>query len=198
MPTDELDAKRNAAIPGMNQRVGAPPKGAAVAGLGDALSRDDHTLAVALADLEARVQGIGMNPNGAPLQQWQKDEALERYLVLREMADEQRAKREGEEQQRRDRAIAEERVKLEALRDEAMAEDARAKLQLEQQRIEVDKARVVVDAIAKIGSDPGMREQFGPLLAALSTRLLEGTTTGVTDKDVVTLRQIPADPKPKE
>lgn len=198
MPSEERDALLNAQIPGMNQKVGAPPKGAAVSALGDAVTADDFQMSMMLQRLQEEMSGTALNPDGSRFTREQVVYAEQRYMQLREFADMQRAQREAEAQQRRDRQVAEEKNRLEEERNRIQEGEVAGRLAIEQQKIEIEKAKVMVDAFVRIGSDPAMSEKFGPMLEALSQKLLSGSSIGVSGEEVTKLRLISTAAKPVE
>jgi hypothetical protein len=197
MPTEEEDDRKNRSIPGMNQKVGAPPKGTAGAKLSDVIDTDDADVQRILESLRQQ-QGEWDHISGRQRDPQERREAQILYLEIKEHADQARARREAESQQARDRAIAEEKNRLEEERNRISEGEVAGRLALEQQRIEIEKARVVVDAIEKIGRDPAMREQFGPMLEALSQRLLTGTAIGVGEQEARKLKFISMAAKPPD
>lgn len=198
MPTEERDALLNAALPGMNQKVGAPPKGAAVSSLGDAITAEDFQMQMMLQRLQSEMSGAEINPDGSRYTRAQIIDAEMRYMQLREFADMQRAQREAEEQQRRDREVAEEKNRIAEAEIAGKLELEQQRIDIEQQRIEIEKAKVVVDAMARIGADPEMRKQFLPMLEAMAQRLLAGTSIGVSSEDTTKLRLIASAAKSPE
>lgn len=196
MPTDDLDNERIRNTPGMNQKVGAPPKGAAVSALGDQITAEDFQMAQMLQRLQSEMSGAEINPDGSRYTRAQIIDAEMRYMQLREFADMQRAQREAEAQQARDRELVAEQNRITQAEIAGKLELEQQRIDLEQQRIEIEKAKVVVDAMARIGADPEMRKQFGPMLEAMGQRLLAGTAIGVSDADATKLRLISTAAKP--
>jgi phage-related minor tail protein len=117
--------------------------------------------------------------------------AQDRYLRLRDQADTARARREGEEQARRDRAVAEQRAIAETDRVRLAENEARAKYMIEQQRVDIEKARLVVTAIKEIGTDPALREAFGPMLHDLSKKLIGSDAGDEVAKGLKLLESVP-------
>lgn len=194
MPSEERDAALNAAIPGMNQKVGAPARGGG-AKLSDVMDADDADIQRILESLRQQ-QTEWDHTTGQKRDPRERREAELLYLEMKEHADVARARREGEAQAARDRTIAEEKNRLEAERNAISAGEIEGKLSIEQQRIEIEKAKVMVDAFVRIGSDPVMAEKFGPMLEALGQKLLAGSSLGVSDGEVTKLRLIATAAKP--
>ena len=195
MPDDEGDWQRVLAIPGMNVKVGAPPKGTVGPKLSDVMDAEDADIQRILENLRQQ-QSDWDHTTGMKRDPRERREAELLFLELREHADQARGRREAEAQQARDRAIAEEKNRLDEERNRISAGEIEGRLALEQQRVEIEKAKVIVDAFVRIGSDPAMRAQFSPMLEALSQRLLTGASVGMSDGEVTKLRLISSAAKP--
>ncbi len=197
MPDNEKDLKRIAAMPGMNQKAGSIAKAAPLSGEMDAAN--DPEVERMLTQLKRAMWGqdmYGQALSQNPLELHDiKMEAAERYTQLKEQADAARGRREAEAQQRRDREIAEEKNKLDAERVRIEESTARGKLMIEQQRVEIEKATVVMNAIEKLGANPLLMDKFGPLMEALGQRLLTGVDTGVRDVEIKALKQLETEDK---